>query len=339
MKWKAMAMGAAVTTLGVTASLTAPASAQAQEEFPVLGHYRTHPGETVWWDSVTAAENEYGAFSGHLRNYHAPGEEPLDGTTEEGKAERKAIQAGKKLHLSWRPYPKGGNWADVKGEQSGKQLRDVMRRLKSACGDGCTDVWLSIVHEPELDWRDPDNCGEVAPCEGFENADYRRMWQEVFEAREDVGADKVKLVWIVQGFREHWDKKLYKPLWPGNDKVDIVGQDPYIKATDKEDALGKRMIEGVERFQDESDPQHDFASKPHIFAEYGCDLGGEGTRGDAEHRGNCIDGVREALPEIVDIPNFTVIEMEFFDARSNWISDDNKSPDNQAYRDLKNATP
>ncbi|WP_328442211.1 hypothetical protein OHA71_48035 [Streptomyces sp. NBC_00444] len=284
------------------------------------------------------AEDLYGPFEGHWRGYHPAGGAPPLADNPTGQAEKAALKAGKKLHLSWRPYEDPDNGRSWARTVSGDMLRQTMGRLQDYCGEGCPEVWLSVVHEPELDWR--DHCPTVNPCPGWTYADFKNMWGKVVQAREDAGAGKVKLAWVVQGNPDR--QKHYYSLWPGNDKVDIVGQDPYIDRGDKAEDLPKRMIERTKWFRDESakhNGRYDYASKPHIFAEYGCDLGGdEEDRGTAEHRGRCIDEVREALPGIAGIPGIQVVEMDFFDAGSGWIEDADGSPDHEAYKRLKAAT-
>ncbi|MGP3988997.1 hypothetical protein [Streptomyces sp. 3N207] len=315
---------------------TAPTRA-AQQELPVLGHFRNnHPADRgTWGDRMRAAEGQYGPFAGHWRNYRPAGEEPLDDKPT-GDDERAALAAGKQLHLSWRPYPDGQNWAYTASGANAQQLRSVMRRLQATCEqhDTCSDIWLSIAHEPELDFR--ENCGEIRPCAGYQYADFRGMWNEVAKARKAVGADKVRLVWIVQGWRN--DKDFHANLWPGNDKVDVVGQDPYIMQGTPAAELGERMVQRKGWFEDWSDEKHDYASKPHIFAEYGCDLEG---RGDAQHRADCIKSVRRSLPQIADHDDpgeIRVVEMAFFDARTSRLEDAESSPDVKAYHALKDAT-
>jgi hypothetical protein len=294
---------------------------------PVLGHFRNHPDSGSWLDTMTEAEQIYGPFAGHWRSYHPPGRLPMDPHVQLGRDEITAAERGKRLHISWRPWASDGNWATPYDDQT---LDAVLTGLKQHCGQGC---WLSLAPEPELDWG---SAGEPIP--GFGYADFHSMWRKVAAARARVGADNVELVWIVQGFDEQLHH--YDDLWPGNELVDVVGQDPYIRKGTSPEKLGENMVERVGWFRDQSrlDPTTDYAAKPHIIAEYGCDLGGDpDDRGTAEHRAACIKGVQDVLDDVATIDGITVTELSFFDARTNTINDPPEI-DGRAYRDLKRAT-
>jgi hypothetical protein len=325
---------------GVATDTRPGAAARPQADLPVLGHFRNgHQDESgLWGDRMKKAEELYGPFTGRWRNYHPPGSRGPLNNKATGEAERAALRAGKKLHLSWRPYDEGENWAHAASGRHDTKIRQVLRRMQNECGEQCPGIWLSIAHEPELDWA--EHCPSVNPCPGYTYANFKKMWDRVVEARKAVSADKVKLVWVVQGNETH--QRHYDNLWPGNNKVDIVGQDPYIGKNTPYERLAEHMIKRTEWFVKESkkgNGVHDYASKPHIFAEYGCDLGGsEGDRGKPQHRAHCIDEVSKRLPEITDIPGIDIVEMAFFDAGSSRIESDPSSLDHQAYKRLKAAT-
>lgn len=319
------ALVAPAAALLLLAGATPPAAGGESAAVPVLGHWRNHhPGDNTeepgWLWRMLKAEAAYGDFDGHWRNYHPPGDPPMNGQ------EKLAALMGKPLHISWRPRPEGEGWAYTASGAYDDTIDRVMRDLKRFCGADC---WLSIDIEPENDV-------DERPGSGFTTADFREMWHRVAESRERVGADNVSLVWVLQGFEE-W-QPLYDDLWPGNDEVDVVGHDPYIRKDEAPERLAEKMISRTSWLVENSTPEHDYAAKPFLIAEYGCDINNigdqEAARGTEEHRAECIDGVRAALGELGALG---VVEMEFFDARSDWINDP-PSPDGTAYDRLKRTT-
>jgi hypothetical protein len=297
--------------------------AQAQAPLPELGHWRNQPNDITqsvgYVGRMEAAEAAYGEFDGHWRTYHDPGHPPMN------DAEIAAAEAGKELHISWRPRPAGANWAYTASGAYDGTIDRVMTDLKNHCGDNC---WLSIEVEPEnnVNWT---------PGSGFTPADFRGMWQRVAESRERVGADNVQLVWVVQGY-DSW-RPLYDNIWPGNDVVDIVGHDPYISKDGVPERLGQKMVNRTRWLVNNSTDHHDYASKPFLIAEYGCDINTTGAaepRGSAEHRAACLNGVQAVLGQLARLG---VIELEYFDARTDWLNDP-PAIDGEAYRQLKEAT-
>jgi hypothetical protein len=318
-----VAAAAVVATLAPVANASASGAEPSGRSLPVLGHWRNnHPGDNVeddgWLSRMEAAEAAYGEFEGHWRHYHAP-EDALPMTDQEIAVARR----GQPLHISWRPRPAGEDWAYTASGAYDDTIDQVMTDLRDHCGPDC---WLSIEIEPEPLVDD-------TPGSGFTSADFRGLWQRVADSRERVGADNVELVWVLGGF-EDW-RPIYDELWPGNDAVDVVGHDPYVRKDEEPARLAEKMISRTAWFVENSTPEQDYASKPFLIAEYGCDLGGTpDSRGTDQHRADCVNGVRDALDELAGLG---VIELEFFDARTDWLNDP-PAVDGQAYLDLKRAT-
>jgi hypothetical protein len=317
----AVVVAAALAATGHTA-LGEPA---AQAPLPTLGHWRNDDaegdtGSQSWLESMEAAESLYGDFAGHWHNYHQPGA-PLPMTDEEIAA----AESGQPLHIAWKPRPEGEDWAYTASGAYDDTLDQVMTDLRDHCGPDC---WLSIEIEPE------DEVDQT-PGSGYTTADFRGLWERVAASRDRMGADNVKLVWVIMGYEE-W-RPLLDPLWPGNDMVDIVGQDPYIRKDQEPWLLGDKIVRRTEWLVNHSTPEHDYASKPFLIAEYGCDINAENVedaRGTAEHRARCIEGVQNVMDELGELG---VIEMEFYDARWNRLEDP-PSADGQAYLEHKEAT-
>ncbi len=292
---------------------------------PQLGHWRNdHLGDDTrpagWLDRMEAAESLYGNFEGHWRHYHAPGA-PLPMTDQEIAA----AESGQPLHISWKPRSEDEDWAYTASGAYDDTIDRVMTGLRDHCGPDC---WLSIEIEPETEVDETEGSG-------FTTADFRGLWERVAASRERVGADNVELVWIVQGY-EDW-RPLYAELWPGNELVDVVGHDPYIRKGEAPERLAEKMIDRTRWLVENSTPEHDYASKPFLIAEYGCDINNtedHAARGAGKHRAACIEGVLGALEELAALG---VIEMSFYDARSNRL-DDPPAADGQAYLELKEAT-
>jgi hypothetical protein len=325
----AVASAAALAGVVVAAALaatahTAPGETAAQAPLPELGHWRsdhvdddTHQG---WLERMDAAESSYGNFAGHWHNYHQPGAPPP--MTEEEIA---AAERGERLHIAWKPRPEGEDWAYTASGAYDDTIDQVMTDLRDNCGPDC---WLSIEIEPE-------NKVDETAGSGYTAADFRGLWERVAASRERMGADNVKLVWVVMSY-EHW-RPLYDDLWPGNDVVDVVGQDPYIRKDQEPGLLAEKIVSRTRWLVNNSTPEHDYASKPFLIAEYGCDINAEDVpvpRGTARHRANCIEAVQGVVDELGELG---VVEMEFYDARSNRL-DDPPAVDGQAYLELKQFT-
>jgi hypothetical protein len=317
------AVVAALLAGGGVMVASASGSESSGRSVPVLGHWRNHhPGDNVeddgWLSRMESAEAAYGEFEGHWRNYHAP-EDALPMTGQEiAVAER-----GQPLHISWKPRPAGEDWAYTASGAYDDTIDRVMTDLRDYCGRDC---WLSIEIEPEA-------AVDETPGSGFTTADFRGLWQRMADSRERVGADNVKLVWVLGGF-EDW-RPLYPSLWPGNDVVDIIGHDPYVREDEAPERLAEKMVSRTRWLVENSTPEQDYASKPFLIAEFGCDLGGTAdARGTDEHRAACVNGVQGVLDELAALG---VIELEFFDARTDWLNDP-PAVDGQAYQALKEAT-
>lgn len=301
-----------------SAAAVEPAGAPTHQR-PRLGHWRnSHPEDLTtspgWLPRMLRVEEAYGELAGHWRNYHAPGDLPM------GDEEMAAAAMGKRLHLSWRPIPAGGTWASVYDDAT---IDGVMRRLHSFAGPDC---WLSIEIEPENDV-------DETPGSGRTTADFRDLWHKVADSRARVGADNVSLVWVLQGFEKF--RPLYPALWPGNAEVDVIGHDPYIAKGADPNILAQKMLERTQYLIDNSTSEHDWAAKPILIAEYGCDIGGKvDSRGTAEHRAAGLHAVQAVLD---DLASLGVVELSIFDARSDWLEDP-PSPDGAAYLALKQAT-
>jgi hypothetical protein len=314
---------ATATVLG--GGIATAANAEQADPLPVLGHWRNgHPGDNAepegWLQRMEAAEQAYGDFEGHWRNYHAPEDELPMNDQEIAAAER-----GERLHISWRPRPEGEDWAYTASGAYDDAIDQVMTDMRDHCGEDC---WLSIDIEPE------DNVDET-PGSGYTSADFREMWHRVAASRERIGADNVKLVWVVQGY-EQW-RPLYDDLWPGNDEVDVVGHDPYIRRDESPARLTEKMVNRTRWMVNNSTPEMDLASKPLLIAEYGCDINSEAeedARGTNQHRAECLTAVQGVMDELGDLG---VVEMEFYDALWSWVNDP-PAVDGQAYQALKDAS-
>lgn len=314
----------AAAVVGETAHAAAPRGPAGHDPLPRLGHWRNdHPEDNTrpngWLDRMRAAESVYGPFAGHWHSFHAPGNLPMS------EQEIAAAEAGQPLHISWKPRPKGEDWAYTASGAYDDTLDQVMTDLRDHCGGDC---WLSIDIEP-------DGTLDESPGSGYSATDFRRMWHRVAASRDRVGADNVKLLWVVGGFERL--RPTYARLWPGNAVVDLVGHDPYVRKEEAPERLAEKMVSRTQWFVDHSTTEHDYASKPFVIPEYGCDIdtiNSDVARGTGRHRADCIAGVQSVLAELAALG---VIELEFYDARSNRL-DDAPAADGQAYLELKQAT-
>jgi hypothetical protein len=275
-----------------------------------------------WRNRMNAEEARFGVFD-RWREYHPPGNLPFSGTNH---PEEQALADGKKLFLSWKPYPDGQSWAYTAAGNYDATLNAVFTDMANDCGiDEC---WMAISHEPDNDDGPP----------GFSYANYRGMWQRVMDAR-DAHAPNVKLAWIMTGFgagaseSDPQNKKQdYLNLWPddGADRPDIIGHDPYINKDTPATTMSVRIEERTHWFV------NNIANKPVAIFEWGCDVGGAvSDHGTADHRADCITNVKNNL---ADIAAEGVVHLTYFDARSDEFAeygpDANTPQDENAYQSL-----
>lgn len=285
---------------------------------PKVGHWRNRPADGgSWRDKLNAAEAQFGAFQGHWRNFHPAGSPPL------AAVEEQALADGKRLFLNWKPYPAGQTWKYTADGSYNATLDSVADDLKAQAP---REIWLTIGHEPENDLNEA--------VVGWRSVDYRNMWAQVRARFNARGVANVKWVMTYMGFENH--RPIMDDLWPGDGLVDIVAQDPYINKSAPAAELGQKMVERLVWLRDNEATNRHWGpqSKPQVFPEWGCDLGGAAAdRGTDQHRADCINGVKNRLLELGQL---NLIELDFFDAGSNWLT--STGVDQAAYRSLKTVT-
>lgn len=290
---------------------------------PALGHWRSRSG-VAWRTSMNTAETLYGVFAGHWRNFHAPGNLPLN------SAEETALADGKRLFINWKPYPSGQNWAYTAAGSYDATLTSVAQDIENAIDTHALapdDVWITFAHEP---WDNLDN----TVGSGWTATNYRDMWAKIGTAFTSVGVrTKCRFVWTI-AHNESPHQADIPSLWPGDTLVDIVAQDPYIGPNGTPSDLPAKMISRVQWFRDNEDATHHWGpqSRPQVFAEYGADL--NGPTGTEQHRADTIAAVQTNLSTLGGL---NVVEMCFFDAGFGPISDP-PAVDGAAYLALKQAT-
>jgi beta-mannanase len=138
-------------------------------------------------------------------------------------AERPGLQRSLLLY-NWKP---SGSWASIANGSADAQIATVAASIK----EYPHKIFLNIWHEPE------DNVSTSASS-GMTARDYANMFRHVVTELRAAGVDNVVFVWNVMGYygwRQYLDD-----LYPGNDYVDWVCFDPYIK-DNIQDHLGELM--------------------------------------------------------------------------------------------------
>jgi hypothetical protein len=295
-----------------------------------LGHWRNRPSDAglTWRQTMDAAEAQFGPFEGHWRNYKGVGSAGTLNT-----AEQQALVDGKRLFINWKPWTT--TWKQVADGLRDAQIQAAADSWAANCDDN-GECWITFGHEPE------DDIGGAGS--GMTIADHKAMFQRastIFATR----APEVKVVWTMMGFETHQPK--YPQLWPGAGYVDYIGHDPYVSCDGDPALMATRIVNRSVWFRNNLTGA---SNLPVVVAEWGADLGGNdwacgtippgqtepGDRGTSQHRADAITGVRNRLPDIV---NAGVIELDFFDAGSDYFSANNvTNVDTAAYEALKAAT-
>ncbi len=185
--------------------------------------------------------------------YHSAGKVTLS-------ADERALAArGSILYLNWKPADR---WADATGATASVNAQiDTMADQIKALG---RPMMLSIFGEPER-FASPG----TSTCPGLKGnagspASYKAMWANVQTRFAARGVSNV--VWVMNylGYAG-WDC-FFPELWPGNDRVDWITWDPYVKPGQRWDTEVGYFYDALER---RTDAAHAFTSKAWGLAEYG----------------------------------------------------------------------
>ena len=195
------------------------------------------------------------------------------------------------------------NWAlgDGRSATVNNQIDAMANSIKSL---GTTKIMLSVYHEPEgsISAGGSPSC----PAQNLNGtsgstADYVNMWHNVRQRFDALGVSNV--VWVMNYTGYVSGHCLTKDLWPGNDFVDWVMWDPYPKNASWTATVGSFY----NYLTNNSDPDHDFLSKPWGLSEFGY-VGSSQTAAYAmydEARRNLQDGVHPRLKAYLVWDNYT----------------------------------
>jgi hypothetical protein len=239
----------------------------------------------------TAAQDGTGAHIVLSHDYRRPGQvlSPYDIQV--------AKTPGAVLQLNWKP---SYAWADSDGSDASvnSQIDAMAASIKAL---GSTKIFLTIFHEPENDVTSDPNCPNVAyKGSAGTPSQYRAMWANV-ESR--FSADGVtNVVWDMNYMNyPPWDC-LVNDLWPGNDLVDWVMFESYSTNTT---TFSSSTGHFYDLLTNQSDPAHDYLSKPWGIGEFGT------SATTASVRDSYYSGVKTAL-DTTEFPKLKFLSV--FDA-------------------------
>lgn len=161
-------------------------------------------------------------------------------------------------------YKPATNWADAGGGNAtvNANIDAFARSIKAVAPH---KIILTVWHEPENDVTpSTTSCSIGASMSKGSPAQYVQMWHNVRARFDAQGVSNV--VWAVNYMLYQGGTCIVKDLWPGNSYTDWVFADPYIGGGTNYTA---RMDFTYNWFKDNSDPTHDFNSKPWGFSEWG----------------------------------------------------------------------
>lgn len=171
---------------------------------------------------------------------------------EAGSAAKAISDAGHTLILSTKLSPY--TWTQVASGTANSYLTARANECK-ALGK---PIFVCFHHEAE---------GEVGKSGFGSAADYVGMWRKAVGQFRAAGATNVRFAWIQSG----WSVPLLGPIYPGDDVVDVIGQDPYCPQpwlnTSGAHGLESGFSNHITNFADWAHTNH--PTKPQMIAEWG----------------------------------------------------------------------
>jgi hypothetical protein len=181
------------------------------------------PSCGVWWGATAGAGNDRAVSLSNFEkvstrtdiyhSYHRLGQKFP--TSQEISM---AHARGHKRLLLLDFLPEGGHsWAQVARGASDSGIDAEARYIKSHFTD---KFFMSIHHEPEEEVRPAAGSGHTA-------ADFRAMFRHVVQRFRNDGVRNVVFVVDYMGTQSYSLKPWFKDLYPGDDVVDWIAEDPY----------------------------------------------------------------------------------------------------------------
>jgi glycosyl hydrolase family 26 len=135
-----------------------------------------------------------------------------------------ARQPGKhrKLLINWKP-DNGESWAKVAAGSMDAHIDRLSRHIEQSFPER---FWLVIHHEPEEEI-------DLKAGSGYTPTDYSRMFRHVVQRFRANGVKNVLFTVAYRGYSNWYVKPWFMQIYPGNDVVDWVAIDPYVKDVTK----------------------------------------------------------------------------------------------------------
>jgi hypothetical protein len=243
-------------------------------------------GDESWDTALTAFEDGIGRTVDIAHYYNSSPD--LFPTAEMIK---RAREPGKKrlLLLNWKPEL-GKTWAQIaKGNKKVDAAIDAEAEyLKTTFPE---KFFLTIHHEPE-DEVDP------SPGSGMTAEDYRAMYRHVVQRLRQNGVTNAVFVMNYTGTAKWGSQPWFESLYPGDDVVDWIAEDPYIfgdspdywtsfaSAVDRRDAANHPEWPGFYSWAVATHP-----SKPIMLGEWGVNEQTKDSKTKADMLGTVRDGL------------------------------------------------
>lgn len=225
---------------------------------PWLGAWSMHSQDAPGGDAKSQLlwhEQRIGRKVDIVHSYHPPGSKPLDSYEKYFLDRPDTI-----LLINWKPTE---TWREADGRNStvNANIDATATALKAIAPK---KVMLALFHEPEDNVSGGVSC--VNPPGGSGTpAEYRAMWQNVRDRFDAKGVNNVVWVWNVMGY-SGWFCML-KDLYPGDDLVDWIMWDPYIRGAN--DNFDLSISSFYDWMEEHSDATHQFTKKAWGLAEWG----------------------------------------------------------------------
>jgi hypothetical protein len=179
------------------------------------------------------------------------------------------------LFINWKPDT---TWANAAGGNATIDARiDQMADSIKALGD--KNIFFAVFHEPENDVSSGNCTTNGGTAAAGSPTDYVNMWHNV-RARFDAKG-VTNIVWAMNYMGYQAWNCLVPLLWPGNDYVDWVTYDPYGGGSHTDTLFDESVSPFYNYLTQNSDPTHDYLSKPWGLTEHGAWANGGTTQAGA----------------------------------------------------------
>lgn len=218
------------------------------------------------WDQALLNFEKTSERKMDIAHYYKRGQSAMFPNTAELKRQDES-GANRILFYNWKPT--GMTWKQVAEGKADSYLKSLAQHMKK---NASKKFFLSLNAEMEDEVNENAGSGQTAK-------DYANFYRHVVQVLRANGADNMVTVMNYTGIQKWGEKSWFDQLYPGNDVVDWIAQDPYafgkppVWLTDMEGMVNRttnsKTWPGFYNWAASKYP-----SKPQMLAEWGVDEDG-----------------------------------------------------------------